>query len=445
MIFQFVKTNILSKKLKNFLTIFAIMISLLLIICIQNISNQLVNNVENQTKEYDLIVGKTGSGIGLALNSIFFYGVPEGNIDISYYESLQHNKYVKKVVPVGMGDSYRNHKIIGTTSEYFSGDLFNLAEGRYIEDEFEVVLGSTIAKQGGLKIGDKFKSTHGFSEQAELDEDEGEEHHHHDSDYTVVGILEPTNTPNDTVLFTTIETLWHVHGLHHDEDESGEHVHDEEHEHEEEHEEEDHDHEEEEEQEVVHSHGQGGSKEEEQDSTALITSLLIRAKDMSSQTMLYNDLSKDEKIQTIIPNQALREFLNYIKIFTVVITLIASVSVVISIIMLFITMLTSSIEQRKDTSILRALGASRGTIFKINICQMLILALIGVVLGFILSHIIIGIIGGYIATNYGLFMSGLVFQKEEIIAILVTILLSLIAGIIPALMVYKTDATKYLK
>ncbi len=88
MIFQFVKTNILSKKLKNFLTIFAIMISLLLIICIQNISNQLVNNVENQTKEYDLIVGKAGSGIGLALNSIFFYGIPEGNIDISYYESL---------------------------------------------------------------------------------------------------------------------------------------------------------------------------------------------------------------------------------------------------------------------------------------------------------------------------------------------------------------------
>jgi hypothetical protein len=84
MILQFVKTNIMSKKLKNFLTVFAIMISLLLIICIQNISSQLVSNVENQTKEYDLIVGKVGSNVGLALNSIFFYGVPEGNIDIAY-------------------------------------------------------------------------------------------------------------------------------------------------------------------------------------------------------------------------------------------------------------------------------------------------------------------------------------------------------------------------
>ena len=440
MIFQFVKTNILSKKLKNFLTIFAIMISLLLIICIQNISNQLVNNVENQTKEYDLIVGKTGSGIGLALNSIFFYGVPEGNIDISYYEDLQHNKYIKKIVPIGMGDSYRNHKIIGTTSDYFSGDLFNLAEGKIFGDEFEVVLGSTIAKQGGLKIGDKFKSTHGFSEQVDLDEDGEEEHHHHDIDYTVVGILEPTNTPNDTVLFTSIETLWHVHGLHHDEDESGEHIHDEDEEHE--HEEEP----EEEQKEEVHSHGQGSSSSsEEMNSTGLITALLIRAQDMSSQTMLYNNLSKDEHIQTIIPNQALREFLNYIKIFTVVITLIASVSVIISIIMLFITMLTSSIEQGKDTSILRALGASRGVVFKINIVQMLILAVIGVILGCILAHIVIGAIGSYIVTEYGLYMSGLVFQKEELIAMGITILLALIAGIIPAMMVYKTDATKYLK
>ena len=439
MIFQFVKTNILSKKLKNFLTIFAIMISLLLIICIQNISNQLVSNVENQTKEYDLIVGKTGSGIGLALNSIFFYGVPEGNIDISYYESLQHNKYVKKVVPIGMGDSFRNHKIIGTTPEYFSGDLFKLQEGRFIEEECDAVIGSTIAKQGNLKIGDKFKSTHGFSEQAETGE-EGE-HHHHDFEYTVVGILEPTNTPNDTVLFTTIETLWHAHGLHHDEDESGEHIHDEDHDHEEEH---DDDHEKEEHEEV-HSHGQGGSVSEEEESTALITALLIRANDMSSQTMLYNDLSKDEKIQTIIPNQALREFLNYIKIFTVVITLIASVSVIISIIMLFITMLTSSIEQRKDTSILRALGASRGVVFKINIVQMLILAIIGVILGCILAHIVIACIGNYIVTEYGIYMSGLVFQKEELIAMGITILLALLAGVIPAMMVYKTDATKYLK
>ena len=76
---------------------------------------------------------------------------------------------------------------------------------------------------------------------------------------------------------------------------------------------------------------------------------------------------------------------------------------------------------------------------------MLIIATIGIILGFVLSHVLIAVAGNYVVTNYGLNISGLVFQKEEFIIMLITILLSLIAGIIPAMMVYKTDATKYLK
>ena len=84
MIFKFVKTNILSRKLKNFLTIFAIMISVMLIICIQNISSQLSSNVIENISEYDLIVGRAGSSTDLVMTSVFYYGVPNGNIDISY-------------------------------------------------------------------------------------------------------------------------------------------------------------------------------------------------------------------------------------------------------------------------------------------------------------------------------------------------------------------------
>ena len=92
MILQFVKTNILSKKLKNFLTIFAIMISVMLIICIQNISAQLSTNVIDNISIYDIIVGKNGSSTGLVLNTVFYYGVPEGNIDISYLDKLKSTK-----------------------------------------------------------------------------------------------------------------------------------------------------------------------------------------------------------------------------------------------------------------------------------------------------------------------------------------------------------------
>lgn len=429
MIFQFVKTNILSKKLKNFLTIFAIMISVMLIICIQNISKQLSTNVIDNISIYDLIVGKNGSSTGLVLNTVFYYGVPEGNIDISYLEKFQNNKYVKKVVPIGMGDSYHNYKIIGTTPDYFKVDegekeIYTLKAGRFIQDEEDVVLGSTVALKTGLKIGDTFKSQHGL-----VESDEETEEHHHDFEYKVVGILNPTNTPNDTVLFATIESLWHAHGLH---DESEEHdEHDDEH------------NSQEEENQKTFSHGV--SREEEKSSTELITAILIRSRGLSELNMLYQDLQRDNNIQAIMPTQTLRELLQTLNIGEIVITIIASVSVILSIIMLFITLLTSSIETRRDISILRALGASRKTIFLINIIEMLVIAVVGIILGFLIAHIVIAIVGGFAVQNYGLNISGIIFQKEEFVVMGITILLSLIAGMIPAMMVYKTDATKYLK
>ena len=143
--------------------------------------------------------------------------------------------------------------------------------------------------------------------------------------------------------------------------------------------------------------------------------------------------------------ETLRSLLNSLNIGEVVITLIAAVSVGLSVIMLFITMLTSSIERRKDISILRALGASRKIVFLTIIIEIVIMALIGTFLGFLLAHIMIGAIGNYVVTNYGLNISGLVVQASEIWTIIITVLLSLLAGIIPAMMVYKTDATRYLK
>lgn len=418
MIFQFVKNNILSRRLKNFLTIFAIMISVMLIICIQNISSQLSSNVIENISEYDLIVGRAGSSTDLVMNSVFYYGVPNGNIDISYLEYLKNNKYVQKAVPIGMGDTFHGYKIIGTIPLFFENEHYILKEGNLIASEGDVVLGSTVAKKSGLKIGDKFKSQHGLV----AGEGNSDGHHNEDFEYTVVGILKPTNTPNDTVLFTTIETLWHTHGIHEADDEQ---------------------HNEKEE------YTSGGHSIEnvstQEDNTALLTAVLVRSRGLSEQNLLYQELKKDEKIQAIIPTDTLRGLLNSLNIGEVVITLIASVSVVLSIIMLFITMLTSSIERRKDISILRALGAKRSVVFLIIIIEILIIALIGIILGFIFSHILIGFAGNYVVTHYGINISGWIINSKEIVVMLITVALSLLAGIIPAIMVYKTDATRYLK
>lgn len=129
----------------------------------------------------------------------------------------------------------------------------------------------------------------------------------------------------------------------------------------------------------------------------------------------------------------------------IIVTLVAYVSIFLSVIVLFTTMLSASIERRKDISILRALGANRKTVFKIILLETLIIAVIGAILGFLVSHLAIGILGEFTSINYGLNISGFNIQLSEVWVLIGAVLLSILSGIIPGIMVYKTDATRYLK
>lgn len=430
MIFQFVKTSILSKKLRNFLAIFSIAISVILIIAVENITKQLNSNIVKNASYYDVIVGAPGSETQLILNTIFYYDNPIANIDISYYENLKKDIKVQSVVPIGMGDNYSGYRIIGTSADFFEDtNSYRFALGNVFSKEGDAVLGSTVAKVTGLKIGDTFISSHGLSEAGESG------HSHDDFQYKVVGILAQTKTPDDTVIFTDIKNLWEVHGVHHDE----------EHEQEDEHEGEEHQHEENEVTTTISSHGASKKLGTDSDTTKLITALLVRSKGLSEQFLLLNELKNDSNIQAINPTATLRKLLNTLDIGGIIVKIVAYIAVVLSIIMLFTTMLSSSLEKMKDISILRALGASRKMVFQIILLEALIIAITGAVLGFVIAHIAIGIVGNYTSSTYGLDASAFYFAPGEGIAVLATMFLSLIAGIIPGMMAYKADATKYIK
>lgn len=409
MILQFVKTNILSKKLRNFLTIFSILVSVMLIISVQNLTTQLKSNVIENAGAYDILVGAPGSSIQLVLNTIFYYDAPIANINIEYYESLQKDSRVANVVPIGMGDNYNGYKIIGTSNDFFT-DKYKLKSGELFKNNGEAVIGSTVAKITGLKVGDKFSGMHGLTEEGG--------HAHADFQYTVVGVLEQTKTPSDTVIYTDIESLWTVHGLEHNEHNENDDM----------------------EMDDEHDESMHGNSSEN-----LITALLVKTTSLSNQVMVTNDLNKNNDIQAINPAATLRKLLVMLNAGEIVVTLVAYVSIFLSIIVLFTTMLSASIERRKDISILRALGANRKTVFKTILLETLIIAIIGAVLGFIVAHIAIGILGNYTAVNYGINISGFSVQIVEVFVLLGAVVLSIVAGMIPAVMVYKTDATKYLK
>jgi putative ABC transport system permease protein len=174
---------------------------------------------------YDVLVGIKGSPITLTLNTIYQLEASQGLIPISVYDDLQtkYRSYVKIAVPYTVGDTFKGvYRIIGTMPklfgvndetgtplppeevlEYRPGMTYQIAQGRVFgRDKFEAVIGSEVAKKGDLKIGDTFQATHGSANGAPPEV--------HDEHWTVVGILAPTQTASDSVLFIGMTSFYTV-------------------------------------------------------------------------------------------------------------------------------------------------------------------------------------------------------------------------------------------
>ncbi|MFA7483638.1 MAG: ABC transporter permease [Vulcanimicrobiota bacterium] len=159
---------------------------------------------------YDAVLGARGSQLQLVLNSIFHLETSPGNIPWTLYEAAAERAGVKRAVPVAVGDNYRGFRLVGTTLEYFTDPPEDAppwklaAGGRFFDSERrEAVVGSFAARQTGLQPGSTFSPYHGLV----FDED-----HQHHEEYLVVGILEPTNTPVDRVIFIPIEGIFRMEG-----------------------------------------------------------------------------------------------------------------------------------------------------------------------------------------------------------------------------------------
>lgn len=175
--------------------------------------------IERQAREafiggrigWDAVLGARGSPLQLVLNSVYFVEASPGNIPWAMYQHIKHNvPGVRLAVPYAMGDNYLGYRIIGTTIEMFDeyrdrdGVPFRVASGRIFDPGYmEAVVGSFVAARTGLRVGDEFQPYHG------LDFTPGTEHSER---YTVVGILEPTNTPSDRVIWIPIEGVFRIEG-----------------------------------------------------------------------------------------------------------------------------------------------------------------------------------------------------------------------------------------
>lgn len=174
------------------------------------VKNQAHATFTGQSGGWDAVLGARGAKLQLVLNAIFHLEASPGNIPFDDYEAIRTNRAVAAAVPIAVGDNYRGYRLVGTLTNYFDVEFakaqrFQLVPGgRMFEDGYrEAVVGSFVAQKLGLKVGSEFQPYHGLNFDPKTQ---------HEEVYVVVGIMEPSNTPADRVIWIPLAGLQNMSG-----------------------------------------------------------------------------------------------------------------------------------------------------------------------------------------------------------------------------------------
>ena len=128
---------------------------------------------ERGTGNAHLLVSRDGSPLVSVLNGLFYANSPKAPIDRAKLTELRESFPWAMFVPTAIGDSYRSFPVVATATEFFSkfepvlGEPWQFADGRAFDKNFEVVLGSSVARETGLRMGAKLVLTHGSGKSRE--------------------------------------------------------------------------------------------------------------------------------------------------------------------------------------------------------------------------------------------------------------------------------------
>ena len=408
-------------------------------------SNQIEEQLDNNSRGIDLVVGAKGSPIQLILSSIYHMDNPTGNISHREAQALAANPMVKLAVPLSLGDNYRGHRIVGTDSSFLQLYGLELAQGERWQADFEATIGAEVASKLGLKIGERIYGAHGLS---------SEGHTHDEHPYTITGIFKPTHNVTDRLILTNLASVWLMHDAHeqdHDHDDHHDHEHEHSHnqagveEHEHHHgEHHDHDH-------ADHSHehhhdepqlvksimGDIGTGERE------ITSLLIQYRNPAAIGMFPRLVNQNTAMQAASPAiESARLFsllgigIDSLQVLAYVIMLMAALSVFIS--------LYNALKSRKyDLAIMRTLGASQGKLFGIVIAEGILITFVGAIAGIIIGHAALYLISTSTGSTASL-LETMVLLPQEMWLVFIGIFIGFVAAVIPAIKAYRTSISQTL-
>ncbi len=438
--------NLRFKPLNTSLSILLFALGVGLISLLFLLEKQLQDNFEKNLAGIDLVVGAKGSPLQLILSSMYHIDAPTGNMTIKEARPFLNPKHplIETAVPLAMGDSYKGFRIVGSTQNLV--DLYEgeLAKGALWERDFEVTLGATVARDLGLKLGDKFKSSHGFDDNEDLEHGDAEA-------FKVVGILAPTGAVIDQLIITTPQSYWHVHDHgggataeteeeEDDQDHGDEEGHDHDHEGHDHGDEEGHDHDHE-----GHDHSAPAKPLIEEADDKDITSILIKFKGRNFQALnMGRNINENTDLQAATPAIEINRVFAQMDQGERVLRILGIVIVIVSALSIFISLYSSLKERQYELALMRVMGARPGKLFFLIVLEGLLLAGIGYGLGILMSHVSMGMIANFMKDSYRYSFSGWEFLQQEYFLLLGALIIGFLAALIPAIRASRTPIAETL-
>ena len=432
---NFIYYSLKSRWLNSSLSIFLTAFGLAIAIIVNQFSYHFDNRLKNDGKNIDIVIGAKGSPLQLVLSTVYHIDIPTGNISYNKVKKYLNSPQIEYSIPLALGDNWNGYRIVGTNYDYIKHYKGELEHGREWNKNFEIVAGSSVK----IEINDEIKGAHGLVDTGKV---------HSDEKYKVVGILKPTGTVIDRLLFTSLNSVLEIHNLHHL-DEKDHHEH-----HNEESKEDHHEHHKEEiikkDNHHIDDHSKNDEKHEHTQKKATdvfdeqnITAFLIKTNNPIANINLPRLINKESSMQAANPAFEITRLSSMLgigskgfKFLSIILIIIAALSV--------FSGLAGNLENRlKDLAVLRAIGYTKQRIFKIITLEGGVITFIGIIVGISISLISFNILTTSI-TPLNMTEISFTLTKDFFLIILLVLLSGIFAAVFPAYRGSKISVAKQL-
>ncbi len=405
MILRLVIGSLLARSVTVAMTVLAIALSVALFLGVDKIRTGAKASFADTISGTDLIIGARSGSVQLLLYSVFRIGNATNNVSWESYLDIAARPEVDWIVPISLGDSHRQFRVMGTTPEFFArykyrrGQSLMVEDGALMSDLFDAVIGYDVAKALGYTVGDPIVVAHGIASFTE----------HKDQPFRISGILAKTGTPVDRTVIVSLEAI-----------------------------------------EAIHVDWRNGAQIPGQATPVdairqmdltpgAVTAALIGV-DSPLQTFALQRAINDypeEPLLAILPGVALQELWGIVGVAETALLVVSAMVVVTALIGMMATLFSSLNERRREMAIFRAMGARPRTILGLLVLEAVLTSAAGALLGILLLFTGLAIAQPLIENAYGLWLPVDPPALQEARVILVVIVAGAIVSLVPAYRAYR--------